>query len=592
MKKLIAAIFIVSIFIMAFQISDKSHNNSESKNETNKEKRFTKPMESVSQSDQKPRRFTKPLDEEAEENENFDFSPAPFGTPLNSVVFTNLDVSQNPAPQNEMSVKISKKDPNRVVAAWRDFRQGSSPTVRRRIGYSYSTDGGTTWAASQLLDSTLLPGLPRNSDPAVCEDTSGYFYIDVIALTNSDGNGTLAVYRSTDGGVTFPTAKIVAQSGSEDKEYICCDWTPGSPFRNTLYTSWTRFSSTTGIFLTRSTNSGLNWSNPVSISDITSGLQGSDICVGKNGEVYVCWLDGNSSDDSIKFDKSTNGGLSFGVDKGVGGGAFPNIPITTSGVTFPSIATDISSGPNFGNIYITWSDARNGDPDIFLSRSTNGGTSWSPALRVNDDVIGNGKLQCWPWIAVSDSGRIVINYVDSRNTSVNTSFEMYMAKSTDGGLTFTNTLLSTAQSPSAQPNSAVRFGDYIGIDYWKNRIVPIWTDERAGGFDTEAYTSIINTLVNVIPVSTSVPDNYDLKQNYPNPFNPSTSIEFAIPVSGLVNIKVYDVLGKEVAQLVNEHLDAGTHKVIWNASALSSGIYVYKMISGGIEQTKRMMLVK
>ncbi len=588
MNKLFAVVIALAMFsFLAFQISDKEP-------EKNKEKRFTKPMESQENVTSKSRRFTKPLDEEAEENENFNFGlDLGWQGQFSPSVFTNVNVSQNTAPQNEMSVKISKKDPNRVVAAWRDFRQGADPVTRRRVGYSYSTDGGTTWAASQLLDSTLLPGLPRNSDPAVCEDTSGFFYINVIALTNTNSNGTLAVYKSTDGGVTFPIAVIVAQSGSEDKEYICTDWTPNSPFRNNLYISWTRFSSVTGIKLTRSTNAGLNWTAPVSISDITSGLQGSDICVGKNGEVYVCWLDGNGAiDDSIKFDKSTDGGLTFGVDKTVGGGVGPTIPITTSGVTFPSIATDISGGPNNGNIYVTWSDARNGDPDIFLSRSTNGGNNWSPAVRVNNDAVGNGKLQCWPWIAVNDSGKIAINFVDSRNTSVNTTFEMYLAKSSDGGLTFTNTLLSTAQSPSANQNSAVRFGDYIGVDYWKNRITPLWTDERAGGFDTEGYTSVINTLVNVIPISTSVPDKFELKQNYPNPFNPSTSIEFALPVKGLVSIKVYDMLGKEVAQLVNEVVDAGSHKVIWNASNLSSGVYVYKITTGSFEATKKMTLVK
>lgn len=86
--------------------------------------------------------------------------------------------------------------------------------------------------------------------------------------------------------------------------------------------------------------------------------------------------------------------------------------------------------------------------------------------------------------------------------------------------------------------------------------------------------------------------NYDLKDNYPNPFNPSTTIKYQLASNGFTSLKIYDVLGKEVAALVNEEQEAGNYEVQWNASSFSSGVYFYKLQSNGFVQTKRMILTK
>ena len=98
------------------------------------------------------------------------------------------------------------------------------------------------------------------------------------------------------------------------------------------------------------------------------------------------------------------------------------------------------------------------------------------------------------------------------------------------------------------------------------------------------------SVTNVGPIETPV--NYNLSQNYPNPFNPTTKINYALPKSGYVTLKVYDVLGKEVATLVNEAKNAGNYSVEFNASNLSSGMYFYKIDVNGFSEVKRMMLVK
>jgi hypothetical protein len=95
-----------------------------------------------------------------------------------------------------------------------------------------------------------------------------------------------------------------------------------------------------------------------------------------------------------------------------------------------------------------------------------------------------------------------------------------------------------------------------------------------------------------VEVRLDVPVNFSVKQNFPNPFNPTTKIEFSIPSDNNVEIKVYNVIGMEVATILNERRQAGTHSIEFNASNLSSGIYFYKIVSGKYSEIKKMILLK
>jgi len=90
----------------------------------------------------------------------------------------------------------------------------------------------------------------------------------------------------------------------------------------------------------------------------------------------------------------------------------------------------------------------------------------------------------------------------------------------------------------------------------------------------------------------NIPDNFELAQNYPNPFNPSTTIKFAMPKDGSVSLRVYDVLGNEIKTLVDGYHKAGTYNIYFSGSEISSGVYYYKLITDGFNETKKMILVK
>jgi hypothetical protein len=89
-----------------------------------------------------------------------------------------------------------------------------------------------------------------------------------------------------------------------------------------------------------------------------------------------------------------------------------------------------------------------------------------------------------------------------------------------------------------------------------------------------------------------IPDEFVLYQSYPNPFNPSTTIKYSLPNSDIVSLKVFDILGREVAILLDEYKTAGTHTVEFNASGLASGVYFYQLRAQYFIETKKMVLMK
>ncbi len=508
-------------------------------------------------------------------------------------LYENMDISLDPAPQNEPSVKFNAKNPRYVLAAWRDFSQGVSP-ARRRIGYNYSNDSGNTFFPAQLLIPVLDTNHPLMSDPVVCSDTNGNFYVATISISTYGGMDVF-VYKSTDFGMTFTSCSMAAggiSSAPEDKEWMVCDLTKGnSPYKNNLYISWTHFGSTQNIMLVKSTDCGVSWGSPVEVS-LPGTVQGSCPAIGPNGEVYVVWVYNYENIISVYFGKSTNGGKSFEKEQLIAQGTRPTIAAATYNSTFPSMAVDVSGGPGNGTIYVTFCDGRNYDADVFLIKSTNGGANWTSPLRINNDSTGNGKQQYWPWIAVNETGKIAIIYYDSRNGTNNNIIQTWLARSTNNGQSFINSVMSDASFNISWPNEEVRFGDYINIDYRGGRILPVWTDLRNGGVDMEIYTAIVRVPVGINNISAEVPNSFILHQNYPNPFNAETNIKFEIPVPGISEMKIYDIKGRKVSVVFNEYTKAGTYGTRFNAANLTSGVYFCVLKSGNSVRTKKMIMIK
>jgi hypothetical protein len=183
------------------------------------------------------------------------------------------------------------------------------------------------------------------------------------------------------------------------------------------------------------------------------------------------------------------------------------------------------------------------------------------------------------------------------------------------GLTVVNFSNSSQIVTLNLTNTNLKFtgGFDTGNTYWVNDLYNGTSSQVMGSdlasfqVNLSAYGSAIYTIstveemvdlpplppiVSVEDELASTPDNYYLEQNFPNPFNPSTKIKYSLPDVGLVSLKVYDVLGNEIAALVNEEKPAGNYEVHFNASSLASGIYFYTLQAGTFIETKKMILLK
>src|SRR3982751_3976855 len=144
----------------------------------------------------------------------------------------------------------------------------------------------------------------------------------------------------------------------------------------------------------------------------------------------------------------------------------------------PVTCVDLSNGPRKGTLYVNWTDERNGDQDVFVTSSSDGGETWSAPVRVNDDAVKNGKAQFFTWMAVDPvDGSVNTIFYDRRDTE-GTLTRLTLARSTDGGRPLVNYKIN--QEPFAC-NERVFFGDYSSISAYGGRVVPIFMhfiDER------------------------------------------------------------------------------------------------------------------
>jgi hypothetical protein len=403
--------------------------------------------------------------------------------------------------QNIRISKITSTTPEEVTITINPVHQNNLAAGANLNFSYYSLDSGYTWIEQKLTSSDFGVW----GDPCVVFDAQGNLHFGHLSNPPLSGYwiDRIVVQRSTDGGATWNNGVGVGYNPpdkNQDKEWIAVDIT-NSPYQNNIYMAWTEFdrygssepADSTRILFSRSTDAGLTWVSPVRLSDqggncidSDSTVEGAVPAVGPNGEVYVSW----SGPLGIVFDKSTDGGVTFGQDIFVtdhpGGWDF-NIPGIFRCNGMPVTACDAGNSPFRGNIYINWSDQRYGEnnTDIFLIKSTDGGNTWGSVKQVNDDL--SGRHQFFTWMTVDQlTGYIYIIFYDRRNTSGDTT-DVFVARSVDGGDTFTNFKVNTE---SFVPRSNIFFGDYTNIAALNGRVYPMWM--RMDGGSLSVWTAIID----------------------------------------------------------------------------------------------------
>jgi len=437
------------------------------------------------------------------------FTAAGDGSRTKSVsVGKNVDASNEPGPQSETSIAINPNNPSQIVA-------GANEIDRLPMRALFSSDGGNTWGGVDLPrpPARVNNGFDFGSDPGIAWDTRGNVYYSFIVVFFSPAgsiNGTeMAVGRSMDGGQTWTNTYFHEDTGSaqfNDKPMITVDNQPASPHQGTVYVAWDITpggiggkSAVTGILVSKSTDQGRSFSNPVFGSAINAGPVGdigADPFVDPDGTVHVAWHR-DVQNPLLETSSSTDGGQTFG----------PTHVIALTQVVFDIAIPAMSSrrallypacgADGAGRLFCSWMDGTlaNG-VNVFVSRSTDHGASWSAPLRVNDDTGLADHFNQWLSVDPAD-GSINVSWNDTRNDPSRLSTDIFYARSTDGGSTFaSNVQVTTAPTNETCCGADLgnQYGDYEGIAALGGNIHAVWTDRRASvaALDEEVFTATIS----------------------------------------------------------------------------------------------------
>ncbi|RPI14753.1 MAG: T9SS C-terminal target domain-containing protein [Ignavibacteriae bacterium] len=398
------------------------------------------------------------------------FNIAPNGTVGRTDVFNGYDNFNMGVDFAEPYIATNPRDPANSFCAY-------------NMNGLYYTKNGYTW----IKNNPSFPGYGTLGDPVMCYDSLGVAYY--VQLYQNGSVYGMVVVKSTNKCVDWsaPYAMTATTAGLTDKEWIIADQSAG-PYSNYLYAGWRQFGSQSNMRFIRSTNGGMNWSTPITLS----GSQGAYVSVGPNGNtpggcVYFACMNGGS----LVLYRSTDAGQTF---PNTFVAASPSPPGTSCAGRntvkncirtdmFPRMAVDNSYTSTRGNVYIAYAGNPPGPDlaDVYIVRSTNYGLNWSDPIKVNDDATTTD--QWMPSINVDNkTGRIYMCWYDSRiDPSGNVMTQVYGSISTNGGTSFiSNSPISdVAFNPNTvavgQPGGEKYMGDYIGIS---DKGVAAWMDGR------------------------------------------------------------------------------------------------------------------
>jgi len=453
-----------------------------------------------------------------------------------------------------------------TCAETRTYLSAGGPPGTLEDGVFRSADGGRSWSQTGFRGVgvlTIAVSGTATGGSSIFAGTGGGMFV-------STDNGTTWAVRGTGG---YEVTALLAGAGTNlfaqlpdvSGPYLSTDsgvnWSLIASWNLGYYVSYYMaiFATGTSVFLgstegvVRSTDSGANWTVVLPGIIVSAfAASGNDLYAGGVGTIFVSTDNGNTWGTSttglpnnrwLRHLAASGTNVFAGTDEGLfrstnSGTTWTQSALTGSGITALATAgTSVFAGRSDG-----------------IYRSTDGGNSWTQVVRTTFpvtvtaiEIIGRSVFA-----GAAYGGFIVSNDNGTNWTPANDGFTSYNV----GSLAASGTYLFAATDQ--------------GI--WRRPLSELITG--------------------VEEIASGLPEGFSLEQNYPNPFNPSTTIEFALPKSALVTLRVYDLLGRQVGELVNEKLAPGNYKTQWDASNFSSGVYFYRLEAGDFVDTKKLLLLR
>jgi len=418
-------------------------------------------------------------------------------------VLPNVQASGGTNIANEDPIAFNPRNPAQLLTGANDYSCTSSLQ-----GFYASSDAGSTWTRTCL---PVLAGGFGDGDPMVGYDLNNVAYAGGIQV-GTPGQ-VIVVSRSTNNGTTWSAPVVAAvptlSGGTTDKGWLEIDTNPTSPNRNCLYVSNTQFdaNSNSEISVSHSCDGAKTWvTKVVDTKQIypASVDQFSDLAIGKDGTVYVSWMrcpatgptgDCGGTTAKMLVSKSTDQGNTWSAavttttatlapdSCGAFYGCLPNTFERVSNI--PVIAIDNSASANAGHLYVVYYTWTGSQMKVFVTRSTNGGASWSAGVRVAPAAATHDQF--FPWLNVAANGAIGATWLDRRNDPGNLLYDAYMGASINGATSFALNvkLTSVMSNPNNDGFGSAFMGDYTGNTIAGATLYASWMDMRNGSFSQD-----------------------------------------------------------------------------------------------------------
>jgi len=503
---------------------------------------------------------------------------------------------------------------------------------------SETTDYGATWKESWAgIDTTKY--YPTGSAWDFNGQVLAVGNVPHFATIAMDANGNQVLIETHKSGSNWVRTTISHPDTIKSLSYLIPrDGNLSIDAQGRLYAVWTdqnlSLNSTYQIFASGSSDGGNTWTQPVRLTDDQSFCVGNQVLnspmippyigsttatIAINGQIFglfpggdpTAWVEAQFPLSAVwngPFDKDTVQRVlqAKGYASTFGHTGYSWVDITKLGVEVDTLLHDIPSGspdgddgaagmfpigfdfPLYGTSYSQFEVFANG----FISFTDTSGLNWPPPFPVNRmktmlAVFGSDpnhdmhNPQLFYWTNAAKDTCIIEWYHETSYdspTDTTMTFEIILSK-TDSSVTYQYT--DVGPSPQTM-HVLVQGGTGLGVNLNKSGFVP----------DSGSVVRVHPSSATAVIRGPNLPGTYALSQNYPNPFNPSTEINYAIPKSGFVSLKIYNILGQEVTTLVSGNQKAGNYRVSFDASKLASGVYLYRLQAGDFTSVKKMILMK
>ncbi len=475
-----------------------------------------------------------------------------------------------------------------VHVVWQDVDISSGAF---EIYYKRSMDRGETWQSVTRLthDSTA-------SGPSV--SVSGSF-VHVVWFDDRDGNSEIYYKRSSDGGISWGADMRLTNNSADSWDASV------SVSGMSVHVVWEdERDGNSEIYYKRSINGGSDWGTDIRLTNNSAESKDASVSV-SDSVVHVAWIDNRDGNPELYYKRSMYGGVSWEPDT--------RLTYNSASSYRPSLSESDSL------VHVVWYDNRDGNNEIYYKRNPAGNHIDFLRNGLNKSILDNQNTY--------DTITVVNDFLSGYVADVNLRIDTVLYAS-DADLEFTlihqgisdttvyqvggsgDNFIGTVLDDDASVNISSGTAPFTGTfrptkplsQFHNSNPAGLWIlriYDRATGNTGTLKAWGITLLISGTPAgiqnkSNQIPESYSLMQNYPNPFNPSTLISYQLPVSGYVTLKVYDLLGNEIATLVDEYKPVGIYNVEFRMQnlELSSGIYFYQLTAGDFIQTKKMVLLR